>query len=116
MFEEADISAKILDKINKIKEAIEKIKKLGKDIWDITKPIRDRIVEVFEWLKKLWDRVYPNLKKVWELIEKIWGYETDADINVIWVYISYLRKKLATIGSDLKIKATRNVGYSLEQA
>ena len=72
MFEEADISARILDKVNKIKEAIEKIKKLGKDIWDITKPIRDRVVEVFEWLKKLWDRVYPNLKKVWELIEKIW--------------------------------------------
>lgn len=49
-------------------------------------------------------------------LEKIWGYETDADINVIWVYISYLRKKLAAIGSDLKIKATRNVGYSLEEA
>ena len=49
-------------------------------------------------------------------LEKIWGYESDADINVIWVYISNLRKKLATIGSDLKIKATRNVGYSLEQA
>ena len=48
-------------------------------------------------------------------LEKIWGYETDADINVIWVYISYLRKKLAAIGSDLKIKATRNVGYSLEE-
>ena len=49
-------------------------------------------------------------------LEKIWGYESDADINVIWVYISYLRKKLTSIGSDLKIKATRNVGYSLEMA
>ena len=49
------------------------------------------------------------------IIEKIWGYETEADINVIWVYISNLRKKLTAIGSDLKIKATRNVGYSLEQ-
>lgn len=49
-------------------------------------------------------------------LEKIWGYETDADINVIWVYISNLRKKLTATGSDLKIKATRNVGYSLEQA
>lgn len=49
-------------------------------------------------------------------LEKIWGYDSEADINVIWVYISYIRKKLTAIGSDLKIKATRNVGYSLEQA
>ena len=48
-------------------------------------------------------------------LEKIWGYDSDADINVIWVYISYLRKKLNSVGSDLKIKATRNVGYSLEE-
>lgn len=48
-------------------------------------------------------------------LEKIWGYDSEADINVIWVYISYLRKKLAGIGSNLKIKATRNVGYSLEE-
>ncbi len=47
-------------------------------------------------------------------MEKIWGYDSDAEINVVWVYISYLRKKLALLETDVKIKATRNTGYSLE--
>ena len=34
--------------------------------------------------------------------------------NVVWVYISYLRKKLAALHADIQIKATRNTGYSLE--
>lgn len=72
MFEEANISGKILEKVEKIKEVIEKIKKFGKDIWDIVKPIKDKVVDIFNWFKKLWDRIYPNLQKVWELVEKIW--------------------------------------------
>ncbi len=48
------------------------------------------------------------------IMEKVWGYDADAEINVVWVYISYLRKKLTLIESDVKIKATRNTGYSLE--
>lgn len=48
-------------------------------------------------------------------MEKIWGYDSDAEINVVWVYISYLRKKLAQIGADIEIRATRGVGYSLEE-
>ncbi len=47
-------------------------------------------------------------------MEKIWGYDSDAEINVVWVYISYLRKKLTLLETDVKIKATRNTGYSLE--
>lgn len=47
-------------------------------------------------------------------MEKIWGFDSEAEINVVWVYISYLRKKLAQIGADIEIKATRGVGYSLE--
>ena len=47
-------------------------------------------------------------------MEKIWGYDSDAEINVVWVYISYLRKKLTTLGADVEIKAHRNSGYSLE--
>lgn len=46
-------------------------------------------------------------------MEKIWGYDSEAEINVVWVYISYLRKKLTQIGADIEIKATRGVGYSL---
>ncbi|MBU5460854.1 response regulator transcription factor [Anaerostipes sp. MSJ-23] len=48
------------------------------------------------------------------LMEKIWGYDSDAEINVVWVYISYLRKKLEALHANLQIKATRNAGYSLE--
>ena len=48
-------------------------------------------------------------------MEKIWGYDAETEINVVWVYISYLRKKLSTINCNVQIKATRNVGYSLEE-
>lgn len=49
------------------------------------------------------------------LMEKIWGYDSDSEINVVWVYISYLRKKLSLLDVNVQIKATRNAGYSLEK-
>lgn len=48
-------------------------------------------------------------------LEKIWGYDSEAEINVVWVYISYLRKKLSALHANIQIKATRNAGYSLEE-
>ena len=48
-------------------------------------------------------------------LEKIWGYDSDVKLNVVWVYISYLRKKLTALQADIQIKATRNAGYSLEK-
>ncbi|MBQ8108490.1 MAG: response regulator transcription factor [Ruminococcus sp.] len=48
------------------------------------------------------------------LMEKIWGFDSEAEINVVWVYISYLRKKLAAVGADVSIKASRGIGYTLE--
>lgn len=50
-----------------------------------------------------------------QFMERIWGYETEAEINVVWVYISYLRKKLTNLGANLEIKAVRGVGYTLEE-
>ncbi|MGN0447812.1 MAG: response regulator transcription factor [Acutalibacteraceae bacterium] len=50
-----------------------------------------------------------------QFMERIWGYETEAEINVVWVYISYLRKKLTALGANLEIKAVRGVGYTLEE-
>ena len=47
--------------------------------------------------------------------KKIWGPDSDAEINVVWVCLSNLRKKLAGLGADITIKATRNAGYSLEK-
>ncbi len=46
-------------------------------------------------------------------MEKIWGYDSDTEINVVWVYISNLRKKLSALGANAEIKAVRNQGYSL---
>ncbi|MBQ7714248.1 MAG: response regulator transcription factor [Clostridia bacterium] len=46
-------------------------------------------------------------------MERIWGNESEAEINVVWVYISYLRKKLSSIGASVEIKASRGVGYTL---
>lgn len=47
-------------------------------------------------------------------IEKIWGFNNDIEMDIIWVYISYIRKKLRTLHADVQIKAYRNAGYSLE--
>lgn len=45
----------------------------------------------------------------------IWGFDSDTEIKVVWVYISYLRKKLDALDADIQIKASRNAGYSLEE-
>ncbi len=47
-------------------------------------------------------------------IEKIWGYESDVEYNNVEVYISFLRKKLSAIGSNVTIKTARGIGYFLE--
>lgn len=48
-------------------------------------------------------------------MEKVWGYDSEAEINVVWVYISALRKKLVSLDAAVKIRAMRNTGYSLEE-
>ncbi|MGN0361970.1 MAG: response regulator transcription factor [Bilifractor sp.] len=47
-------------------------------------------------------------------LDKIWGYDSDTEIHVVWVYISYLRKKLTALKADVSIRASRNAGYSLQ--
>lgn len=49
------------------------------------------------------------------LMDRIWGSDSNAEINVVWVYISYLRKKLKALHADIQITAIRNAGYSLEE-
>ncbi len=49
------------------------------------------------------------------LMESVWGYDSDSEINVVWVFISSLRKKLESIGSNYTIKAVRGLGYRLEE-
>ena len=47
-------------------------------------------------------------------MDRIWGYDSEAELNIVWVYISTLRKKLKGIDADIEIKAQRGVGYYLE--
>ena len=48
------------------------------------------------------------------IMELVWDWDSDAEINVVWAFLSSLRKKLAKIGANVTIKAVRGVGYSLE--
>lgn len=49
-----------------------------------------------------------------DLLVKVWGYDTNAELGTVWVYISYLRKRLAALDANVAIVAKRNVGYTLE--
>ena len=48
------------------------------------------------------------------LMEKIWGLDTDSDIDVVWTHIGFVRKKLRSINANVEIKTIRGAGYSLE--
>lgn len=49
------------------------------------------------------------------LMKKIWGLDSEADIDVVWTYISFVRKKLKAIEADVEIRTARGAGYSLEE-
>ena len=48
------------------------------------------------------------------LMDKIWGLESNSDIDVVWTHIGFVRKKLKSIDSKAEIKTIRGAGYSLE--
>ena len=50
-----------------------------------------------------------------DLLCKIWGYDAETDLGTVWVYISYLRKRLAALNADIIISTKRNLGYKLEK-
>lgn len=47
-------------------------------------------------------------------LERIWGYDTQAELSVVWVNISYLRRRLNAVGANVQLKSARNIGYTLE--
>lgn len=49
-----------------------------------------------------------------DLLVKAWGYNTETDLNSVWLYISYLRKRLSAMNSKVEIISRRNIGYKLE--
>lgn len=50
-----------------------------------------------------------------QFMERVWGYDSDTEMNVVWAYISYLRRKLETVGANVSIVARRGQGYLLEE-
>ena len=88
---------------------------LGKATFQLSSPhgsfrLANKEYQMIELLMRNPGQVIPTER----FLEKIWGYDSDVEVNVVWVYISYLRKKLAALHADIQIKATRNTGYSLE--
>lgn len=50
-----------------------------------------------------------------QFMERIWGWDSDVEVSIVWVYISNLRKKFDKLGAPVSIKAVRGVGYCLEK-
>lgn len=48
------------------------------------------------------------------LMERVWGLDSEAEMDVVWTYIGFLRKKLKALGSDVELRTIRGVGYTLE--
>ena len=49
------------------------------------------------------------------LMEKVWGLDSEADMDVVWTYIGFLRRKLKQVGADIEIRTIRGAGYALEE-
>ena len=56
-----------------------------------------------------------HLFSVQQLMDRVWGWESEAEINVVWVNISQLRKRLTELGTKTEIRVHRGTGYSLEK-
>ncbi|MBR5872832.1 MAG: response regulator transcription factor [Oscillospiraceae bacterium] len=67
----------------------------------------------FDVMRALMQSKNRNLSKE-TIIAKVWGYDSNAVENHVEVYVGFLRKKLASIGSNIKIEAARRLGYHLE--
>ncbi|MEA4824519.1 MAG: response regulator transcription factor [Clostridiaceae bacterium] len=76
-----------------------------------TMRLANKEYQIMEMLLENTGQIIPTER----FMEKVWGYDTETETSVVWVYISYLRKKLETLGAAVSIRATRGVGYSLEE-
>ena len=75
-----------------------------------TVKLSNKMYQLMEMMIEQPGRVF----EVNQLIERIWGWDCESDSNVIWVTVFNLRKILKDLGTTVTIKATRGVGYSLE--
>ncbi|NLG81210.1 MAG: response regulator transcription factor [Bacilli bacterium] len=72
--------------------------------------INSKEFQIMEMLMVNQNQMIPSER----IMEKVWGYNSDVENNVVWTYISYLRKKLRLLESTVDIKSVRNIGYVLE--
>ncbi len=75
-----------------------------------TVKLGNKAYQLLEMLMEQPGRVF----EINQMIERVWGWDSDAEMNVVWVTVFQLRKLLKELGSTVVIKATRGVGYSLE--
>lgn len=55
-----------------------------------------------------------NVVSTEQFMERIWGWDSEVEVSIVWVYISNLRKKFDSLGAPVNIRAVRGVGYCLE--
>lgn len=70
--------------------------------------------KAFQLMELLMERP-EAVRSVDQIMERIWGWDSESESSVVWVHISQLRKRLGELGSTVEIKATRGVGYSLDK-
>ncbi len=50
-----------------------------------------------------------------QIMERVWGYDSESEINVVWAHVSFLRRKLRSLCANVEITASRRQGYRLEE-
>ena len=68
--------------------------------------------KAFQLMELLMERP-GSVHSVDQIMERIWGWDSESESNVLWVHISQLRKRLGELGSRVEIRAKRGVGYTL---
>ena len=90
------------------------------DMWTNYNFEHPALTGVYGWLPgdgvdvETFRRTFHHVLETWQM-DRIWGWDTEAEINVVWVNISTLRKKLAELGAGAEIRVHRGTGYSLEK-
>ncbi len=70
--------------------------------------------KAFQLMEMLIERPHTVLS-VQQIMDHVWGWDSEAEINVVWVNISFLRKRILELGAHVEIRASRGLGYSLER-
>jgi len=84
-------------------------------IWELRCNMDDMTGEQMGFAMEMLMEQPGRVFEVNQIMERVWGWNSDSDMNVVWVTIFNLRKTLKELGTSVTVKATRGVGYSLEE-